>query len=63
MGTLIDSVLTAHADGHMLSVAEYIWKLRERVIVNDTGIGIVLKSNIGKLLRDWMERILAFPSA
>ena len=38
-------------------------KGRERVIVNQTNIGIVSKATLEKLLRDGMERIWAFPSA
>ena len=38
-------------------------KGRERAIVNQTNIGTVSKATLGKLLRDGMERIWAFPSA
>ena len=38
-------------------------KWRERAIVNQTNIGTVLNATLGKLLRDGMERIWAFPSA
>ena len=37
-------------------------KGRERVIVNQTNIGIVSKARLEKLLRDGVERIWAFPS-
>ena len=36
---------------------------RERAIVNQTNIGTVSKAALGKLLRDGVERIWAFPSA
>ena len=36
---------------------------RERAIVSQTKIGTVSKATLGKLLRDGVERILAFPSA
>ena len=35
----------------------------ERAIVSQTNIGTVSKATLGKLLRDWVERIWAFPSA
>ena len=38
-------------------------KGRERAIVNQTNIGAVSKATLGKLLRDGVERIWAFPSA
>ena len=38
-------------------------KGRERVIVSQTNIGIVLKATLGKLLRDGVGRIQAFPKA
>ena len=38
-------------------------KGRERAIVNQTNIGTVSKATLGKLLRDGVERIWAFPSA
>ena len=38
-------------------------KGRERAIVNQTNIGSVLKAMLGKILRDGVERIWAFPSA
>ena len=38
-------------------------KGRERVIVNQTNIGIVSKATLEKPLRDWVERIWAFPSS
>ena len=38
-------------------------KGRERAVVNRTNIGTVSKATLGKLLRDRMERIWAFPSA
>ena len=38
-------------------------KGRERAIVNQTNIGTVSKANLGKLLRDSVERIWALPSA
>ena len=38
-------------------------KGRERAIVNQTNIGTILKATLGKLLRDGVERIWAFPSA
>ena len=37
-------------------------KRRERAIVNQTNIGSVSKATLGKLLRDGVERIWAFPS-
>ena len=36
---------------------------RERTIVNQTNIGTVSQAALGKLLRDGMERIWAYPSA
>ena len=36
---------------------------RERAIVSQTNIGTVSKATLGKLLRDWVERIRAFSSA
>jgi ribonuclease HI len=36
---------------------------RERAIVNQTNIGTVSRATLGKLLRDGVERIWAFPSA
>ena len=38
-------------------------KGRERAIVSQTNIGTVSKATLGKLLRDGVERIRAFPSA
>ena len=38
-------------------------KGRERAIVNQTNIGTVSKATLGKLLRDGVQRIWAFPSA
>ena len=38
-------------------------KGRERAIVNQTNIGTVSKATLGKLPRDGVERIWAFPSA
>ena len=38
-------------------------KGRERDIVNQTNIGTVSKATLWKLLRDWVKRIRAFPSA
>ena len=38
-------------------------KGRERAIVNQTNIGTVSKATLGKLPRDRVERIWAFPSA
>ena len=38
-------------------------KGRERAIANQTNIATVLKATLGKLLRDGVERIWAFPSA
>ena len=38
-------------------------KGRERAIVSQTNIGTVSKATLGKLLRDVVERIWAFPSA
>ena len=38
-------------------------KGRERAIVSQTNIGTVSKATLGKLLRDGVERIWAFPSA
>ena len=38
-------------------------KGRERVIVSQTNIGTVSKATLGKLVRDGVERIWAFPSA
>ena len=38
-------------------------KGRERAIVNKTNTGTVSKATLGKLLRDGVERIWAFPSA
>ena len=38
-------------------------KGRERAIVSQTNIGTVLKAMLGKLPRDGVERIWAFPSA
>ena len=38
-------------------------KGRERAIVSQTNIGTVSKATLGKLLRDKVERIWAFPSA
>ena len=35
---------------------------RERTIVSQTNIGTVSKATLGKLLRDGVERIWAFPS-
>ena len=37
-------------------------KGRERAIVNQTNIGTISKAMLGKLLRDGVERIWAFPS-
>ena len=36
---------------------------RHRAIVNQTNIGTVSKATLGKLLRDGVERVWAFPSA
>ena len=36
---------------------------RERAIVSQTNVGTVSKATLGKLLRDGVERIWAFPSA
>ena len=38
-------------------------KGRQRAIVNQTNIGTVSKATLGKLLRDGVQRIRAFPSA
>ena len=38
-------------------------KGRERVIVSQVNIGTVSKAMLGKLLKDGVERIWAFPSA
>ena len=38
-------------------------KGREKAIVSQTNIGTVSKATLGKLLRDGVERIWAFPSA
>ena len=38
-------------------------KGRERAIVSQTNIGTVSNATLGKLLRDWAERLRAFPSA
>ena len=38
-------------------------KGRERAIVNQTNIGTVSKAKLEKLLKDWVERISAFPNA
>ena len=38
-------------------------KGRERAIVSQTNIGTVSKATLGKLLRDGVQRIWAFPSA
>ena len=38
-------------------------KGRERAIVSQTNVGTVSKAMLGKLLRDGVERIWAFPSA
>ena len=38
-------------------------KGRERAIVSQTNIGTVSKATLGKLLRVWVKRIRAFPSA
>ena len=38
-------------------------KGRERAIISQTNIGTVSKGTLGKLLRDEMERMWAFPSA
>ena len=38
-------------------------KGRERAIVNQTNIGTVAKAMLGKLVRDGVERLWAFPSA
>ena len=37
--------------------------MRERAIVNHTNIGTVPNPTLGKLLRDGVERLWAFPSA
>ena len=38
-------------------------KRRERAVVNQTNTGTVSKATLGKILRDGVERIWAFPSA
>ena len=38
-------------------------RTRERAIVNPTNVGTVSKAQLGKLLRDGVERMWAFPSA
>ena len=45
------------------SVRRSSLKGRERTVVNQTNIGTVSKATLGKLLRDEVERIRAFPSA
>ena len=45
------------------SVRRSSLKGRERAIVNKTNIGTVSKATLGKLLRDGVERVWAFPSA
>ena len=41
----------------------FLERTRERAIVSQTNIGTVSKAMLGKLLRDWVERVWAFPSA
>ena len=36
---------------------------RERSVFNQTNIGTVSRATLGRLLRDWAERVWAFPSA
>ena len=36
---------------------------RQKAIFNQTNIGTISKATLGKLLRDWAERVWAFPSA
>ena len=49
--------------GRVSSRLPIFLKGRERAIVNQTNIGTVSEATLGKLLRDGVERIWAFPSA
>ena len=57
------SICSVKTDMERGSVRRSSFKGREKAIVNETNIETALKATLGKLLRDGVERMWAFPSA